>query len=86
MEIMNIRVNQCTLSLLKSYHPIPWRDSISRLIALVSSVAGGDEPIHRPRRQGKVQGCQICLDTKYQNEGKYTKLPQYYKMAIKYSK
>jgi hypothetical protein len=33
-----------------NYHPIPWRDSISRLIAPVSSVAGGDFTI-RPRRQ-----------------------------------
>jgi hypothetical protein len=28
---------------LKSYHPIPWRDSISRPIAPISSVAGGDD-------------------------------------------
>jgi hypothetical protein len=27
--------------LFKSYHPTPWRDSISRPIAPVSSVAGG---------------------------------------------
>jgi hypothetical protein len=30
---------------LKSYHPMPWRDSISRHIAPVSSVAGGDDTI-----------------------------------------
>jgi hypothetical protein len=34
----------------------------------------------------RVQGCQILLDTIYQNEGKYTKLPQHYQMAIKYTK
>jgi hypothetical protein len=32
------------------------------------------------------QGCQIFLDTIYHNEGKYTKLPQLYEMAIKYIK
>jgi hypothetical protein len=32
------------------------------------------------------QGCQIFLDTTYQNEGKYTKLLQHYSMAIKYIK
>jgi hypothetical protein len=36
---------------LQSYHSIPWRDSISRPIATVSSVAGVDETT-RPRRQG----------------------------------
>jgi hypothetical protein len=30
------------------------------------------------------QGCQIFLDTIYQNEEKYTKLP-HYQMAIKYT-
>jgi hypothetical protein len=35
---------------------------------------------------GGGQGCQIFLDTIYQNEGKYTKLPQHYQMAIKYTK
>jgi hypothetical protein len=35
---------------------------------------------------GCVQGCQIFLDTIYQNEGKCTKLPQHYQMAIKYAK
>jgi hypothetical protein len=33
-----------------------------------------------------TQGCQIFLDTTYQNEGKYTKLPQHYQMVIKYTK
>jgi hypothetical protein len=33
-----------------------------------------------------VQGCQIFIDTKYQNEAKYIKLPQHYLMAIKYAK
>jgi hypothetical protein len=33
--------------------PIPWRDSISRLIALVYSMAGGDDTT-RPRRQGHI--------------------------------
>jgi hypothetical protein len=33
-----------------SYHPIPWRDSILRPIAPVSSVAGGDFAT-RPRHQ-----------------------------------
>jgi hypothetical protein len=32
------------------------------------------------------QGCQIFLDTVYQNGGKYTKLPQHYQMAIKNTK
>jgi hypothetical protein len=31
-------------------------------------------------------GCQIFHDTIYQNEAKYTKLPQHYQMAIKYIK
>jgi hypothetical protein len=31
-------------------------------------------------------GCQIFLDTIYQNEGKDTKLPQPYQMAIKCTK
>jgi hypothetical protein len=37
----------------KNYHPVPWRDSISRPIAPVSSVAGGDYT-SRPHRQGNV--------------------------------
>jgi hypothetical protein len=37
----------------KLYHPIPRRDSISRPIAPVSSVAGGEDTT-RPRRQDKV--------------------------------
>jgi hypothetical protein len=39
---------------IKSYHPIPWRDSISRPLAPVSSVAWQAEtlPLHRPRCQG----------------------------------
>jgi hypothetical protein len=36
----------------KSYHPIPWRDSISRPIDPVTSVAGGGD-MTRPRRKGK---------------------------------
>jgi hypothetical protein len=32
------------------------------------------------------QGCQIFLDAIYQNDGKYTKLPQHYRIAIKYTK
>jgi hypothetical protein len=36
---------------LTTCHPIPWRDSISRPIAPVYSVAGGDDTT-RPRRQG----------------------------------
>jgi hypothetical protein len=32
------------------------------------------------------KGCQIFLDTIYQNEVNCTKLPQLYQMAIKYSK
>jgi hypothetical protein len=32
------------------------------------------------------QGCQIFLDTVYQSEIKYTKLPQHYQMVIKYAK
>jgi hypothetical protein len=37
-------------------------------------------------QQRGLQVCQIFLDTKYQNEGKYTQLPQHYQTAIKYSK
>jgi hypothetical protein len=33
----------------------------------------------------RKQGCQIFLDTTYQKEGKYTKLPQHYQIAIKYT-
>jgi hypothetical protein len=32
------------------------------------------------------QGCQIFLDTIYQNEGKYTKLQEHYQMTLKYTK
>jgi hypothetical protein len=32
------------------------------------------------------QGCQIFLSKIYQNGGKYTELPQHYKMAMKYTK
>jgi hypothetical protein len=39
------------ISLKKSYLPIPWRDSISRPIAPVSSVECGDDTT-RPRRHG----------------------------------
>jgi hypothetical protein len=39
--------------LFKRYsHPIPWRDSISRPIAPVSSVAGGDDTTWPRRLQG----------------------------------
>jgi hypothetical protein len=31
-----------------------------------------------------AKGCQIFLDTVYQNGGKYTKLPLHYLMALKY--
>jgi hypothetical protein len=31
--------------------------------------------------QRVLQGCQIFLDTIYQNEGKYTKLPQNYQLT-----
>jgi hypothetical protein len=37
-----------------TYHPIPWRDSISRPIDPVSSVADGDNSA-RPRRQGELR-------------------------------
>jgi hypothetical protein len=37
-------------------------------------------------RNSPNQGCQIFLDTIYQNGEKYTKLPQHYQMAIKYYK
>jgi hypothetical protein len=33
-----------------------------------------------------AQGCQIFIHTIYQNKAKYTKLPQHYRMAIKYTK
>jgi hypothetical protein len=32
------------------------------------------------------QGCQIFLEKIYQNEGKCTKLPRHYQLAIKYTK
>jgi hypothetical protein len=32
------------------------------------------------------QGCQIFLDTIYQNMGKYTKLPQLYQIALEFTK
>jgi hypothetical protein len=36
---------------------------------------------------GRVQGCQIFfIYSRYKNEGKYTKLPLNYQMAIKYTK
>jgi hypothetical protein len=35
------------------------------------------------RKTRSEQGCQIFLDTIYQNGGKYTKLPLNYQMAIK---
>jgi hypothetical protein len=38
------------------------------------------------KKMNLAQGCQIFLGTIYQNEGKYTKLPQHYQMAIKYTK
>jgi hypothetical protein len=42
---------QCQNVDLKNYQPIPWRDSISRPIAPVSSVECGDDTT-RPRRHG----------------------------------
>jgi hypothetical protein len=36
-------------------------------------------------RKDHLHGCQIFLDTTYQNEGKCTKLPLHYQMAIKYT-
>jgi hypothetical protein len=30
-----------------------------------------------------TQGCQIIINTIYQNEGKYTKLPQHYQKCTK---
>jgi hypothetical protein len=39
--------------ILKGYHPLPWRDSISRPIAPVYLVADGDD-ITILRRQGRV--------------------------------
>jgi hypothetical protein len=41
---------------LLNYHPIPWRDSISRPITPVSSVAGGDDPT----RPHQLFWCYIC--------------------------
>jgi hypothetical protein len=38
-------------NIFQNYHPVPWRDSISRPIAPVSSVAGGDDTASL-RRQG----------------------------------
>jgi hypothetical protein len=40
--------------------------------------------LHIPAWRSGVpkQGCQIYFDTIYQNEGKYTKLPQHYQMAV----
>jgi hypothetical protein len=37
-------------------------------------------------RNNVTQGCQIFLDTKYQNGGNYTILPLQYQMAINYTK
>jgi hypothetical protein len=37
---------------------------------------------HRSKTLAIVQGCQIFLDTIYQNSGKSTKLPQHYRMTI----
>jgi hypothetical protein len=34
-----------------NYHPIPWRDSISRYLVPISSLAGEDEDTTRPRRR-----------------------------------
>jgi hypothetical protein len=42
--------------------------------------------VFRRMTNGLTQCCQIFLDTIYQNEVKYTKLPQHYQMAIKYTK
>jgi hypothetical protein len=36
----------------KSYHPMPWRNSISGPVAPISPVAGGDNTT-RPRRHGE---------------------------------
>jgi hypothetical protein len=43
------------LNFFKSYRPVPWQDSISRPIAPISSVAGGDDTT-RPCRQDNVPG------------------------------
>jgi hypothetical protein len=40
----------------------------------------------RPHLGGPHQGCQIFLDTIYQNGGKYTKLQKLYRMVTKYTK
>jgi hypothetical protein len=46
-----------------SYHPMLWRDSISRPLAPVSSVEGGDDTT-RPRRQANTYiGSNICDQT-----------------------
>jgi hypothetical protein len=34
----------------------------------------------------RIQGCQIFLDTKYQNVGIYTKLPRNYQITMTYTK
>jgi hypothetical protein len=41
----------------KNYHPIPWRDSISRPITTVSMVAGGDDTTRQRRQGGKKVLC-----------------------------
>jgi hypothetical protein len=45
-------IHRYIFSMLGIFYPLPWRDSISRPIAPVTFVAGGDD-ITRPRRQGK---------------------------------
>jgi hypothetical protein len=40
--------------------------------------------MHNKLALALVQVCQIFLDTRYQNWGKYTKLPLNYQMAVKY--
>jgi hypothetical protein len=37
----------------KTQNPIPWRESISRPVALISSATGGDITTRPRRRQGK---------------------------------
>jgi hypothetical protein len=40
----------------KSFHPTPWRDSISRPIAPITSVAGGETNGTTPRAAGAKGG------------------------------
>jgi hypothetical protein len=70
-------------NLFQNYHSMPWRDSISRRIAPVSSVAGGDDTT-RPRRQDHLQG--IYSRSGLPNIGATYQNGKIYQMATKCTK